>query len=341
MNSEERVLNALQRKEVDRVPTFEWSIDKKVIEAISPGKSIDEFIYQMDIDALVVEIDYEKTEIEPGVYRDEWGNIIKFSTEFHSLSEGCIKSEEDFKRFTPPDPFASHRFNQFEQAKIKHSGSKALIIHLNDVFSIPRNLLGYENLFINIAANPEMIKKIVDMTVEFNLALAKEAVRRGAKIVFTGDDYAYDKGLLISPRAFNELFYPGFLKVIKGFKELGLLVIKHSDGYIWPIIDKFVEAGIDCIDPLEPTAGMSIAEVKAKYGNRIAIKGNVDCSETLSFGTVQQVINETKKCLKESAPGYGFILSSSNSIHSGVKPENYIAMLDTLKKFGNCPISSE
>ncbi|MEE8324188.1 MAG: uroporphyrinogen decarboxylase family protein, partial [Candidatus Humimicrobiaceae bacterium] len=165
-----------------------------------------------------------------------------------------------------------------------------------------------------------------------------EAVKRGVKIIFTGDDYAYDKGLLVSPKAFDEIFYPGFLKVMQGFKELGLLVIKHTDGDIWPIIDKIVDSGIDCLDPIDPVAGMKISEVKSKYGDRISLKGNVDCAETLTFGTKEEVIEETKQCLIDGAPGYGFILSSGNSIHSGVKPENYIAMLQTLKEFGSYPL---
>ncbi len=71
MNSEERVINAIQRKQVDRVPTFEWSIDKKVINAICPGKSIEEFIYEMNIDGIVVELDYKKEEISPGVFKKD------------------------------------------------------------------------------------------------------------------------------------------------------------------------------------------------------------------------------------------------------------------------------
>ncbi|MHB1334769.1 MAG: uroporphyrinogen decarboxylase family protein [Candidatus Humimicrobiaceae bacterium] len=338
MNSEERVINTLQRKEVDRIPTFEWSFDKKLIDGIFPGCSLEDFIDRLDIDAVVVELYYKKEEITPGVFKDEWGNIIKFSDEFHALSEGCIRSDEDFKKFEPPEPLAFGRFDPFEKAKLIHGGKRALVIHLNDVFSIPRNLLGYENLFINIAANPKLVKEFVDMSAEFNLALAREAVKRGAKIVFTGDDYAYDKGLLISPKSFDEIFYPGFLKVIKGFKELGLLVIKHTDGYIWPIIDKLIDSGIDCLDPIEPTAGMLLSEVKKKYGSRIALKGNVDCSETLTFSNVDAVVSETKKCIKDAGEGYGYVLSSSNSIHSGVKPENYKAMLDTLHEYGSYPI---
>jgi uroporphyrinogen decarboxylase len=83
---------------------------------------------------------------------------------------------------------------------------------------------------------------------------------------------------------------------------------------------------------------MKISEVKSKYGDRISLKGNVDCAETLTFGTKEEVIEETKQCLIDGAPGYGFILSSGNSIHSGVKPENYIAMLQTLKEFGSYPL---
>ena len=64
----------------------------------------------------------------------------------------------------------------------------------------------------------------------------------------------------------------------------------------------------------------------------------MDCTETLTFGTKEEVVEESKKCLVDGAPGYGYVLSSGNSIQSGVVPENYIAMLDTLKKYGNYPL---
>jgi uroporphyrinogen decarboxylase len=121
---------------------------------------------------------------------------------------------------------------------------------------------------------------------------------------------------------------------MQGYKELGLYVIKHTDGNIWPIIDMIIDSGIDCLDPIDPQAGMDLAEVKEKYGHRVAIKGNVDCAQLLTFGTPQEVIEVTKGALRQGMPGGGFILSSSNSIHSGVKPENYIAMVQTLHEFG-------
>jgi uroporphyrinogen decarboxylase len=107
---------------------------------------------------------------------------------------------------------------------------------------------------------------------------------------------------------------------------------------IWPLMDMIVDSGIDCLDPIDPVAGMDLAEVKQKFGRRIALKGNVDCSHLMTLGTPEQVAAATRDALRIGAPGGGFILSSSNSIHSSVKPENYMAMLRTLKEFGTYPI---
>jgi uroporphyrinogen decarboxylase len=146
-------------------------------------------------------------------------------------------------------------------------------------------------------------------------------------------------GPLMSPASFGALFAPGLRRVIAGCKELGLKVITHTDGMLWPIIDSIVDSGIDCLDPIDPIAGMDLAEVKAKYGSRIALKGNVDCSHLMTLGTPAQVAEATRRALRQGAPGGGFILSSSNSIHSSVKPENDAAMLSTLKESGSYPLS--
>ena len=61
----------------------------------------------------------------------------------------------------------------------------------------------------------------------------------------------------------------------------------------------------------------------------------MDCAQLMTFGTPDEVIEATKETLRKGMPGGGFILSSSNSIHSAVKPENYVAMLQVLQEFGH------
>ena len=337
MTSEERIICVLQREQPDRVPHFEWLVDRRVREALCPGHtSHHDFAVEMGHDAVIVDPIYKKEKIGPNRWRSEWGYVTQDTDEEHGIEvESPIKNMADFEAYTPPDPHAPGRLEAVKTAVKKFNGHKAVIVHLNDVFSLPRYLMGMENLLLAIAIDPELVRALVDMSVTINLELAKEVAACGAKIVYTGDDFAYNKGPLMSPKSFRELFYPGLCRVVQGFKDLGLFVIKHTDGNLWPIMDMIIDSGIDCLDPIDPQAGMDLAEVKAKYGHRVAMKGNVDCAQLLTFGTPDEVIEATKEALRKGMPGGGYILSSSNSIHSAVKPENYAAMVRTAKEFGH------
>jgi len=335
LSGEERIIRTLERKGTDRVPTFEWYIDKEVIEALSPGSDYEKFCYELDLDAICVDVNFDKKILENGMIRDEWGMIKKDTGESHTYPvDGPVRTIQDAEKYLPPDPLKPGRYESVERAVKEHTGKKALILHLNDVFSIPSRLMPFEDFLIKVYEEPELVKILISMSVDINLKMAKEAVKRGIKIAYTGDDFAYNSGPMMAPQVFRDIFYPELKRVVKGYKELGLLVIKHTDGNIYPILDMIVDSGFDCLDPIDPIAGMDLQKVKKDYGDRITLKGNVDCSTTLSFKTEKETIEETKKCLEIAMPGGGYILSSSNSIHSAVKPQNYIAMLDTLKKFG-------
>lgn len=340
MTSEERVLKTLKREPVDRIPSFEWLTDKKVVEALCPGLSEEEFIYAMDLDAVCVELNYKTELVKADVYKDEWGQVKQYTAEAHPLPlYGPITDADDLKRYTPPNPHDGARYRSLESALERNKGKKAVILHLNDVLSVPSRLMTYEDFMCAMALEPEFISDLINMTVDIQLEMAAEAVKRGLKICYTGDDFAYTTGPLMSPQVFEELFYPPMKRVIGGYKELGLMVIKHTDGNILPIMDMILDSGIDCIDPIDPLAGMDLGYFKTHFGDRVAIKGNVDCAQLLSFGTVEETIEASKECIKVGGVGNGYIFSSSNSIHSSVKPENYKAMLDTLKKYGSYPIA--
>jgi len=336
MTSEERVLCALQRQVPDRVPHFEWLVDRRVREALRPGcHDFNEFAVQMGQDAVIADPIFKKERVGPNRWLSEWGYVSQDTEEEHGIEvESPIKTMADFERYTAPDPHAPGRFAAVEDVVQKYKGDKAVIVHLNDVFSLPRYLMGMQNLLMAIVMEPELVRALVEMSVTVNLELAKEVVARGVKIVYTGDDYAYNKGPLMSPKHFRTFFYPALCRVMGGYKELGLYTIKHTDGNLWPILDMIIDSGIDCLDPIDPQAGMDLGEVKAKYGDRVALKGNVDCAQLMTFGTPDEVVEATKETLRKGMPNGGFILSSSNSIHSAVKPENYVAMLKTLQECG-------
>ena len=340
MTSAERVMCVLDGGEPDRIPHFEWIIDKKVREAIIPGCTMEEFTVRMGLDAILTAPDFKKEQIGPKRYRNEWGVVSEKTAEEHGVPiEGPIKTLDDLKKYEPPDPHAPGRYQSLKRLVEKYKGKVAIGVHLNDVFSIPRYLAGFEELMMAFAVEPKFVQGLVDLSVEINLEMAKEVARYGADFIFTGDDYASAEQPFISPDAFREFLYPGLKRVIGGFRELNLPVIKHTDGNIIPLIDMIIDSGINCLDPIDPIGGLDIGQIKQKYGDRVALKGNVNCAQTLSFATEQQVVEETKEVIEKAAPGGGFILSSSNSIHSAVKPGNYLAMWNTLRMYGQYPIN--
>ncbi len=336
MTGEERVYGALKREPIDRVPTFEWLISRFAREDLVPGGTYNEFIEKMDIDAAVVELDMIRERISEDTYVDGWGITKQETEEEYAIAlKGPINDANDLKNYTPPDYKDPSYYKTFEEALAFHGGKRAVVLRLNDVYSIPSRLISsYDEFLMMLLLEPELIADIIDMVVETYMGFAKEAVRRGCKVIFTGDDYASSTAPMMSPEVFRNLFYPQLKRIMTGYKGLGLFVIKHSDGNIMPLLEMIMDTDIDCIDPIDPIGGMSLEYMKKTYGGRFCIKGNVQCAGSLSVGTVEDVIEETKQCLKTAMPGGGYICSSSNSILKSVKPENYAAMLETIKEFG-------
>lgn len=342
MNSRDRVIAALRREEPDRVATFEWDIDQNVIQALCPGCSYFDFVEKMNLDAVVVSPNYEIEEIGENLYRDEWGVVRKRGHEAYPIpleDQAPIKTRQDFQRFMPPAPITPNRFDTLRKAVERFKDEKAVILKIRDAFSTPRDLRGYSRLLMDVVLDPGFVKDLVRLSIEHSVAVGLEALKLGAEIIVTGDDYADNSGPLMSPRHFRELFLPGIRTLVDHLKQSGAYFIKHTDGNIMQLIDMFIDTGIDCIDPIDPVAGMNIVEVKARYGSKVALKGNIDCAETLCYRSTEEVVQEVRECISKVSPGGGHIISSSNSIHSGVKPENYKAMLETILKYGSYPIN--
>ena len=199
--------------------------------------------------------------------------------------------------------------------------------------------MGMENMLIALIEDPKSADAVLDLVVDVNEQICRNAVRAGADIITLGDDYAMNTAPLFSPECFQRHILPRLQRVIDAIHDEGGLVIKHSDGNLWPILDAIVETGAEGLNPIEPSAGMDIIRVKDEYGNRVCLIGNIDCGDLLCHGSIEEVEQAVRACIGTAAPGGGFMLSSSNSIHSSVKPENYVAMVRTGQDFGRYPLS--
>ena len=340
MTGKERILRALRRNVPDAVPTFEWFIDAAVGQALAGSDDPIDVAERLDLDGINVRPDYRKEFLDEKTLVDEWQIKRQLTGDcLPALLASPIDPIGNHRDYRFPDPEAPGRFATLEKALKRFGDEKAVVLNLRDGFSDMRDLLGYESALAALLLEPQAFSELLERAVRYNLELAAVARRRyGTQIVATTDDVANATGLLMRPATYFERIAPKFKRAVGGYKELGYLVIKHCDGNVDAVADFWIECGIDCLDPIDPGAGYTMAAMKTRFGDKVCLKGNVDCTGALAGGTPEEVAEEVRQCILAGGPGGGLILSSSNTIHRGVEPENYRAMLDALRRYGQYPI---
>lgn len=341
MNGIERVLAVLNHEIPDRIPTFEWVIHPNVAEKAAGTRDIIEFVSKMDIDGIAIRPDNAMVQINEKEMRDEWGIIRAIDDEYPTPLRFPVETLEDFVSLKVPDPNAPHRYDSIKKALAVFGNERCVVGRVRDVVSQPRDLMGFENYLMCFYEDEELIQRMMEMCVDFAEGICENLRDLGVKVIVVGDDIANNNSLLMSPTMYVEQIHPYFTRLVQNAKRMGLKVIKHSDGDLNAVLGELVESGIDCLDPIDVRGHMDMAAIKQKYGEKIALKGNVDCVETLVSGSEKQIRKETANCILKGGIGGGLIISSSNSIHKGINPDKYRYFLEVVKELGQYPLDIE
>jgi hypothetical protein len=186
---------------------------------------------------------------------------------------------------------------------------------------------------------PKLVERYMEATTEGVLPILRAQLAMGVDGILGAVDWCFGKAPLFSPDMFRRYMVPHLKRIVDECHLAGVPYVKHLDGRTTPHLDLLIEEiGIDGLHSIEPAAGMDIGWVKKRYGDRITILGNIDCGHLLTFGTKDEVVRRVKDIIRVASPGGGHVFSSSNSIHSGVSPDIFWAMIDAVKEFGIYPI---
>jgi len=359
MDKFERFFKALNLEEPDRVPIVDI-VSPVFLEKLTGMKAIvgtemimhsrEEIlnnlvgieakgIRMLDLDAaLIMDIigprDAEITIVDERTFIDEWGAKLTFPQNvrmaFPMYIDGTMDNPEEFE---PPDPHAEGITEAYEMMYKELGKEMPVIPYVGAFWEAVKAGRGHARILTDFILNPSIAEKLLDMNINYYTELCKAYVDVGAPAIFTGDDIAWKKGLEFSPNIFRKFFKPRIKKFVDTFAKRGVPVLFHSDGNYEAIMNDLVELGIKSLGQIEPQS-MDIGDIKKKYGDRVCLMGNIDCTFTLPYGSPDDVRKEVRLCIDKASKGGGHIMSSSNSIHYYCKPENVLAMIDETKKYG-------
>ncbi len=304
-------------------------------------KMLNEAAIKFDFDSLLV-LDwsiyprgFRPQFIDGRTFIDHTGRIFRSKPEVNTTYwvDGTIKSQEDLDDLELPK-IDELDFGILEETLDKAKDEYPVIVFSHSSATLPFEIRGgIDKLVFDIYRQPDFARKLIEKTFEYQLGLIKKFIEFGVDLIVEGDDLADSKGPLFSPKILKDFFFPYTKRFVEECNIHNVKVMKHSDGNLYPILDELINLGFDGLHPIEPGV-MDLKKVKELYGDRIFLRGNVDCVHVLPYGSEEDVRKDVRRCIDAAAEGGGFILSDSNSLHSNVKTENIRIMVDEARKYG-------
>jgi uroporphyrinogen decarboxylase len=356
MTGRERIMGALGGELPDTVPLFEANINDSIVlklaELLLPvsspqvnGRAGDErfeiarlyvsIVQTLGLDSTCTGPSARMKRLDERHAQDKFGTIWALSEHGEPFPrEGPIRELGDLRGF---DMLSRLNRRDFEVVKyvIDTTGEdRAHFAAITDPFKASWSLRGsMENLLLDYRLDPALVHELMRMATDYAKAAIDMAIEVGADGILLSGDFAGEETLLMSPTHFREYIKPYHKEIVEHTHQGGRMIVKHSDGQMWPILDDLMDVGFDGFHPVQPQC-MDIADVKRHVAGRMCLVGNIDCRILLPFGTQEEVAKTVKETIEKAAPGGAYILSSSNTIHPGCKAENYIAMVRAAQEYG-------
>ena len=204
----------------------------------------------------------------------------------------------------------------------------------------PKGIRDVTEWYISTLTRQDYIHKIYERQTEIALANLEKlhaAVGELVDAVFVcGTDFGGQSSLICSPDIFRELYLP-YYKQINGWihSHTAWKTFKHSCGAVEPLLEYFIGAGFDILNPVQcSAAGMEAEGLKSRYGSRLTFwGGGVDTQKVLPFGTPLEVREQVlRRCEIFSGEG-GFVFNTIHNVQAKTPVENLAALFAALKEF--------
>jgi uroporphyrinogen decarboxylase len=374
MTHRERVLTAIRRQQPDRVPLDLGSVGGFMVDevyhgvrgllrlddSVKPYRSGSSANYYDERLLEHFDIDFrhlwfsspdkpKRQRLADGTVLDEWGILWSpagsYPAVFPLRSAGLSEIEKH------PWPFpgrswdlealnrrARYLFEQTDYAVVAKG-----VLDGAGIFERCCYLRTYEEFLMDMCVNERLAQALIDRVTDVELVLWElylEAVGPYIHIVQRASDFGTQQSLLMSPELYRKFIKPAYKKVFDFIKRKApqAKLWFHSCGAIRPLIEDFLDYGVDILNPVQPlAAGMDSVALKRDFGDRLCFHGGIDLQKAM-VGTREDVRAEVKARLFGLGIGGGYIVAPANHIQEDTPAENVVELYRFAKECGTYPL---
>jgi uroporphyrinogen decarboxylase len=343
-----RLVDTLWRREPDAVPLADLGVDAGAKQRVlgRPVKNVAAdcaFWHKAGYDFISLRPGYEFPDTMPGTtttgtphYDEQAGERDERSVSV--MGPGVIHDFKDMEGYPWPEPSAAAYYVPLREAAEALPAGMGIVTGVGGIFTRTWMLMGLTEFCCALTERPELVAAIFERVARIQVAVLRRAVKMDRVVaVWYGDDLAYTESSIVSPAVYRKYLFPWMEELASITHAAGMPFAFHSDGRLWDVIPDLVSLGLNALHPIEPKA-MDINEVKARYGDRLALIGNIDM-DILARGTPAVVRAQVRERIRDLAPGGGYAVGANPGISDYVLPECYDAMRQAALDFGRYPIS--
>jgi len=344
MNSRERMLAAIRRQPVDRIPLDIWAtgeVNHKLTTHFGDWETVKR---ELHLDGFTgAGAPYIGPKPKEGC--DEWGNRHRVAEynggaywEQYHHALAYAQTVDDVLAYDWPQPswwdYSGMRSTCLE-------GRKTHVVSCGYMapFYFHNQLRGLEQSLVDPYECPELAHVLLQKLSDFFYGKHRamfEACEGVIDVCQVTDDLGSQTGPLMSLEVYREFYKPHHARFCKLCKEFGIHVFHHDDGSCRLFLPDLAEMGVDVLNPVQHNCpGMDMKELKREFGGKFCFHGGVDNQKILPFGTTDEVRAEVRQCIDNLASdGTGYILAPCHNLQIVTPLENILALYDEAWSYG-------
>ncbi len=254
--------------------------------------------------------------------------VKKFITDF--------KAQYDCLEYLLFGDVANIRFDTYQKtrADMGEDGVVGLCVLLPTLLTHWRQPT--EAAFLDYYDHHDLLAEFIARWTQYLIQIAGAIIEQDIKPDFV---FFPNSGMITmqSPEIMKEFSLPTLKTLTRMFKDAGIVTSLHCCGKERALVEAAAqETDLDCIDPLEvpPMGDCNLREIKARFGRKLALKGNLHTTEVMLEMDAVGVEQAAKKCLDDAMAGGGFILSTGDQCGRDTPDANIFKLVEVCEKYG-------